>query len=442
MGIARILFGTAIIFTLLTLVKDYPPYRLYLVDFALVPMLLVTIFQRMSLPSRLRIRWQGIDTLFILFALSVLLAFMFSENTRQSAVTFIDWIRIILFYFLCRMLFQKQIQDKTLFRVFTLGSVILIVIGLIQLVTNSSFGLIGNYFGLGNAQGVEANVAGFGSRARVSGTTSNPIIFAMWVTLFALIVAARFNYRGRTILFFAVTGAGAVVVLSTLSRGAIAAFALTWLIFVFMNRKQLVRNVVYGSVLLVMAMPLAYLGLQESLIADVAEMVEARIERQELLEEDSGRVKVFRIAQELLKEPKIFMVGTGPDNMMPAYNKFGEGVSFRENPNVVYQRSGVHNVWMKVFVEYGVASFVLFVLIWLSILRHTYRLWKQHRFDERARLWASIGFAFFIPYILIDSMVYESAMTYHIYIPLFALVAWLVTQNVTMQNAQREARAA
>lgn len=434
-GLSRWLFRLTIVLALLTLAKDYPPYRIYLLDLVFIPFLFGAFVLKLSMPRRLKFEWQLVDKLMLAMLAFIVLAFVFSESVRQSAVTFFDWVRVVALYFVARMMFVQSFTEDSLRRVYTFCAGLLIVIGLIQLVTNSSFGLIGNYFGSGNEQGVAATVAGVGSRSRISGTTSNPIIFAMWVTLFALVVAAHFNVRRKTLLFVGISGIASVVVLATLSRGAIAAFALSWIIFVFLNRAELMRNAIAGVVIVVFLVPMVFLGLQDSVLGEAAEMLQARVEQQELLEEDSGRVRVFKMGLELVSQPKIFLVGTGPDNMVLAYNKFASGIKSSNYANEGYQRSGVHNIWMKMFVEYGAAAALLFIAIWYQFLRHALRLWKARKADRSAKMWGGFAVSFLIPFLLIDSMVYESAMSYHVLMPLFVVMAFVVART------QREGKA-
>jgi len=127
---------------------------------------------------------------------------------------------------------------------------VLLVIGAIQAFTGKTFGLIGNYFGAGSDQGVAANMIGVGSRGRVSGSTTNPVIFAIWMTMFSLLVASDLNAKRRHVPFVVLSLVTAVV-LSTLSCGAIAASALSCLILVFISWREMLR-IVFSSVIVMM----------------------------------------------------------------------------------------------------------------------------------------------------------------------------------------------
>ena len=427
--IAKVLLLLSMVFVLFTLAKDFPPYRFYLVDVVLLPCLVAALVQRLSSPSRSRFRWQRVDSLVALLMAFVSLAFVFSEDLLRSVVTYMDWVRIVAIYFAARVLFQNAVSSRAYLRAFWVSASLLVAIGMIQLGTGSSFGLIGNYFGAGSDQAIAANVAGVGSRARISGTTTNPIIFALWITLFTVLVASDLSARGRSIAFVAVSAIAAVVVLSTLSRGAIAAFAFSFAILVVLNRKQLTRYVLAGMLFGVLSLPVAVVAFEKLALSDLAEMLQARIEQQELLQEDSGRVQVIKMAGELLVEPKVVLVGSGPDNMVLAYMKYVAEVQNNNYRNAQNQRSGVHNVWIKMLVEYGVFAALILLTIWIAAVRRSFRLWKMRDQSRVARVWGATGIAFLIPYLILDCSVYESAMSYHVMIPLFIFLAFIVSKT-------------
>ena len=259
----------------------------------------------------------------------------------------------------------------------------------------------------------------------------NPIIYAMWVTMFSLFMAASLDMRRRPFFFIVLSLLAAVVVLSTLSRGAIAAFAMSWLIFVFINRKGSLKVVFGGVTVIALLLPLGYLGLMQTNLGGALSMLQARIEHQELLEEDSGRIRVMKMGLELLSEPKVLIAGTGPDTMVLAYHKYNFDTRRIHNQRVSSQRSGVHNVWIKMFVEYGAVAGVLFVLVWVGALRRAWSLWKTNQEDPAAKVWGGYLLAFLIPFLIIDCSVYESAMSYHLLFPLFAILGYLVTLTAT-----------
>ena len=441
MKATRWLFFLTIFLSLLTLVKEVPPFRIYLLDFALVPVAILTFFQYFGDSPRPKLTWQRTDTLVACLLGVITAAFVFSEDVARSVVTYIDWWRIVIMYFVSRAIIPQFVSERLLRKYFWACAAFLITIGLIQFATGTSFGLIGNYFGGGFDQGVEATVFGVGTRGRVSGTTSNPIIFAIWVTVFSTLVASELNARKRHALFIAFSLVAGIVVLSTLSRGAIAAFAASLALLVFLNREEMVRNVAIGTLLVCLLLPISYLGIQQTNFEEALDLLAARVERQELLEEDSGRVRVFKMGLSLIAEPKIFLVGTGPDNMVMAYNKYVSPIQTTTLRQFSFQRSGVHNVWMKMFVEYGVLAALLLILIWVDVLRRSLRVWRQRARAPAAKIWGGFLLAFLWPYLLLDASVYESAMAYHVMILLSAVIGFTVSvteaRSVRMRQVTR-----
>jgi len=52
---------------------------------------------------------------------------------------------------------------------------------------------------------------------------------------------------------------------------------------------------------------------------------------------------------------------------------------------------------MKMFVEYGVISAILLIVIWIDAIRRTMRLWKRRGSDQAAKIWGGFLLAFLIP---------------------------------------------
>lgn len=428
------LYLSSIFLILFTIVKEVPPYRIYLFDFMFIPCLFFIVLQRLNGTGRTAFLWQRIDTMVVTLLVPITIAFVFSEDRAQSVVGYLDWIRIVVFYFISRMVFFRIVTELSWQRLLWIAAIVLLVIGMIQIITGTSFGLIGNYFGAGLDQGSSANVKGFDSRARVSGTTSNPIIFAMWVTMFTLFVISDLNAKKRHILFVCFSILSAIVVLSTLSRGAIAAFVLSLLILLYLNRQEFAKVIVVSMLFITLIVPLAYLGILKHNIGGAVTMLQARVENNALLEEDSDRFKLIEMGFSLLSEPKVFLVGTGPGNTLYAYNKYITGAKVMNYGNIKYGRSGIHNIWMKMFVEYGVISVVIFVFIWIDVFRRTIKLWKNKYTDKPEQKFGGFVLAFIVPYLLIDCNVYESAMSYHILIPIFSVLAYLVTKTENIRK--------
>jgi hypothetical protein len=204
-------------------------------------------------------KWQGIDSLLMALLVSLTIAFTFSEDRTHSIVGQLDWARVIALYFGSRFVFVRAVNERSWRRFVWISALVLLVIGAIQAFTGTTFGLIGNYFGAGSDQGVTASMIGVGSRGRVSGSTTNPIIFAMWMTMFSLLVASDLNAKRRHVPFVVLSLVSAVV-LSTLSCGAITA-ALSCLILVFISWREMFRIVFSSVIVMMFLIPLVYLGI-------------------------------------------------------------------------------------------------------------------------------------------------------------------------------------
>lgn len=424
--ISRLLLTTTVLCVLFTLAKDVPPGRIYLLDLPLWLFIATVVIGRMANSRDYTMRWGLVDTLMIIVFGAITVAFACSDNHRQSLIEYLDWIRILAVYFGARLVSGNGFAEPTWRRMVWLCVVVLLFVGTVQLVTGTSFGLIGDYFGSSHDQSVHANLSGFVRERRISGTTTNPIVFAVWVTFFSLVAMSSLLSRGQQARFLMLSGIAAMVVTATLSRGAIAAFGLSWLALVVIARKDFLtaRTFVTGGVAIGLLVPAVYVAVERGAFVSTIDVLERRVKEQELLQEDSGRVRVIKMGMALLDDPKVLLVGTGPDNLTYSYTNQRAVARRISGTSASYQRSGIHNLWVKALVEYGIFGLIGFAFFWGAVMVCAIRLSRTAEMD--GRVWGRASVAFFIPYLLVDSMVYESSISYHIMVPVVSVVALIV----------------
>ncbi len=166
----------------MTLVKEVPPFRVYAFDLAFVPLCVVAFLA--NRPRGFVNQKHPLDNLFLGFLGAATVSFLFSYDRSVSVVGWMDWIRIVVFYFVVRRLFVAEISDKLWERLLIGLGVGLLGVGLLQLVTGTPIGLVNNYFGTNLDQSSSATVQGHGTNVRISGTTSNPIVYGLWLNLY------------------------------------------------------------------------------------------------------------------------------------------------------------------------------------------------------------------------------------------------------------------
>lgn len=427
---ASTLFLAIILLTFFTLVKEIGFARIYLLDFALVPTAFVLMIGKLVSPEEFRIKRTKIDYLVAAMLFFAFVAVSVSYDRAQSFVELADWFRITFVYWAGRILFSDDRQQHVLNIGLIFFAALLIGIGLIQLVSGTSFGLIGNYFGGNLDQMISANVEGLDSKSRISGTTTNPIIFAMWITLFSSVLLAKLLEDRRYFWFFSLTAASFVVVISTLSRGAIGAYVISWFLVIILQRKQIIDARMFATVaVLILFSPVIILAVVNQLALDeTVKVLQARVQQQELLEKDSMRGQLISTGISLLQKPKIFVAGIGPGNFSRVASSSDNEFRSIKTSGAKYSRSGIHNVWLKSWVEYGIGMFISMACFFLAAGAIGYSVLRQN-VTGSDRAWAGGILAFLVPYVGIDSQVYESAMSYHLLIPLFFIIGVVVSRS-------------
>lgn len=427
---ASALFLATIVLTFFTLVKEVGFARVYLLDFALVPAVFVLVLGKLVSPDEFRIRRSKIDYLVAAIVFFVFVAVSVSYDRAQSFVELADWFRIAFAYWAGRILFVYDNQQKVLNIWLVFSATLLIGIGLIQLMSGTSFGLIGNYFGGNLDQMISANVEGLDSKSRISGTTTNPIIFAMWITLFSSVLLSKLLEDRRYFWFFALTATSFVVVVSTLSRGAIGAYVVSWFVVIVLQRKQIIDARMFATTAaLILFSPLIILAVVNQLALDeTVKVLQARVKQQELLEKDSMRGQLISSGMSLLRKPKILAAGIGPGNYSRVASSSANEFRSIKASGGKYSRSGIHNVWLKSWVEYGIGMFLSLASFVIAAIATGYSVWRKN-LTGSDRAWAGGITAFMVSYVGINSQVYESAMSYHLLIPLFFVVGVVVSRS-------------
>ena len=87
------LFLLSMFLVLFTLVREWPPFRIYFLDLAFIPCLTLVFMQKLVESHRTAMVWQRFDTLMIGLLVAVSMAFLFSEDNAHSVVGYFDWPR-------------------------------------------------------------------------------------------------------------------------------------------------------------------------------------------------------------------------------------------------------------------------------------------------------------------------------------------------------------
>lgn len=422
--IIKTLYMLCLVGIVLTLVKGFGAYRIYTVDIFLLPLVAFVVTRILGGDPKMKFRWRPIDTTVVLLMLAVIVSTIFSENRARSMVPFCDWCRIFVFWFITRAVANSHIPAPSLERTLFWIGVGLVMIGMIQKFSGTSVGLIGNYVGDSLEQGTSVVNLGDQRTRRISGTTTNPNVFGQWINLFGVFVILQAFHKKRYLFCISFGAACLLVVLFTAARGNLIAIFVSALVFLWLTRAHVSRLVL--PVLFVAGIGIiGVIAFSEQIkISEGVDIIVQRFNKGFVKgsASDDGRMTVGKMGIELLqKSPKNLFLGVGGHNFFPAYYRFAK------NAPLGFQRSGVHNVWLKAATEYGIIVAGLLALFFLQAMLLATKCVatiKQHG----ELLWPRFLVVVLVSYLLVSSQLYESAISYHVLIPLFAMIAFAVSR--------------
>lgn len=432
----RIAFFLVLLTNSLTLSGGPFPFDVYTLDLALIPLALLVVVKSIFLPGP-RLHLTPFDLLFVLLIVLIMVSLIFSVNRQPSLTNTMDWLRLVLIYFLARSVLGSVVQERTLVVQFTIMALFLIGLGLLQMATGEPIGIIADYFGESREQ------SGW---HRVSGPTPNSNMFATWVVVYGGLSLSVLLSKVRPFLFFAMAGAMTVVLLGTLSRGGALGFAVLVFILLLMHSQRVfsMRFLVPASLLTVGLMGLLFIMVVANVPPVLTRGVHNLMTRQTEVrdvEEGGRRWELMKLGFQLLKRPKIAAVGCGAGGMMQA-GIAGSGASAvtarRLLDRGVDVGTGVHNVWITTAVENGIPSAAVLFAILVVFFRWI-RRWSRR--DEESSVWAAYLMAIGVWYLAVASQVYLTAARLPVLLPLVILIALVANQAPRNAGPRQTSRA-
>jgi len=412
-ALTRILFVLTLWALPVTLVKGFGAYRVYTLDVFLVPLVFAFLIAKFT-NHRIRSSFSGPDKYVLLLFFFIVVSFVLSGDRFISKANLIDWFRYLSIYMISRSLFESElIKSKEFANTLSWMGVVLMLVGLIQAVTNTQFGLINNYFGGSFDDGSGAKVAWNTVVNRVSGTTPNSNVYAMWIMFFFGFALVRVFVGKRYKMFFLWVALGGFTMASTLSRGGVSAFFLFLAIVLLMNYKKLVdsRYVFSLAAATLAAIVIAVTGIYLTELG-IEQIFDSFMVRVDQAGGDAGaaagRMDSVLVGFDVIfNSAKVLLFGTGGSNFPHGYF--------------------VHNMWVKLFAEHGIFALLALIALFLSFFR-TIRKFRLSGTDE-SRLWVTYLTATLIPFLLISSQVYPTAGYYTILVPLFVIISFVVSRQ-------------
>lgn len=420
----QIAFFLILLANSLTLKGQQFPFDVYTLDIALIPFAFLVAIKSLFLPGP-RLRPTPFDLLFLALIFLIMVSQLFSVNRHLSLTNTMDWLRLVLLYFLGRSVLGSVVKERTLVVHFTIMAVFLIGLGFLQMATGKPIGIIADYFGESQEQY---------AWHRVSGPTPNSNVFATWVIVYGGLALSVLLAKARPVLFFAIAGGITIVLIGTLSRGGALGFAVFVIALLLMHSQSAfsMRFFVPASLLAVGLVGLLFImvvaDVRPVLTRGVYNLVARHAETRDF-EEGGQRLELMQLGFQLLKRPKIAAVGCGAGGIIQA-SLTGSGASAAIARELVERGvdlgTGVHNVWLTTAVENGIPSAAILLAILVFFLRWAN---SRDRRDEEIRVWTAYLRAIGIWYLAVASQVYLAAARLPVLLPVVLLIALVANRT-------------
>lgn len=334
-----------------------PGFRVYLFDFPLFG-LYVCLFMRACM-RRAQLSLSAFDAVFFLFYAWNFYCSYLGENFANSMPWLWLWLRGYFIIFYMRHTVGSFISEKLLFTAIAVCMIIEPALAIIQTVTQSSVGVVQQYFGVLKAR--ESGWLYEGERVtRAQGTFMHTNFFGNWLVMLMPFLQARITASDQRFRRnYALWWFGCLVALIlTLSRANWMAFLLGFLAVLFAERRyrklwSSKRRWVAYIVAPFLLVGAAYALFPEE-IGFVVELVYARAERTFDDKSSNIRTDLLEGAWQVLGENYVTGVGLGNSKVM----------IMESNPFIPsWFRATVHNIYLIVATESGVFGVVLFLLL-------------------------------------------------------------------------------
>lgn len=155
-----------------------------------------------------------------------------------------------------------------------------------------------------------------------------------------------------------------ILLLATLSRGAILSFIIIYIIYLIMDKKENVIIKVRKIVLNLLIITLLFFLLSNILNIKIIEIMTDRVQSDKT---GSGRTVLWKYAVTTFLEHPIMGIGI---NSTLEYNKMAYGTNANHY---------IHNTYLEVLSELGIIGFFTYAIMLFSITKKTYNMYKKEK---------------------------------------------------------------
>ena len=316
-----------------------------------------------------------LDFYFIAFLIWLALSLSFNDSWGRSWNHWFFWIKCGLLGFYLRHNLYRHYSPGKVVNVLIIMLFVEATLGLIQGVTQSSFGAIQQYFGQ-EVDHTSVFDTKFMRVVRVQGTFKQSNILGNWIVfLLPLALARALTASGRARWFYWLTSVVALIALvATLSRGNWGAAVFGLLIMSYATGVLAFKRLNWARIAFVTGLVAVYLvSLVVTYYDELAVMVEILAARVEILpgsRSSNVRLNTMLAAFELIEENPVWGVGLGNSNQLLHFTEYDIRDRFQAT---------VHNIFLIICSEGGFVACLLFLLILWQPLKNIFRLARMRR---------------------------------------------------------------
>ncbi|MFH1282069.1 MAG: O-antigen ligase family protein [bacterium] len=399
------------------------------ISFSNISLALIILNEIAALSKERKFQYKRLpfDVIFILIIVSFFLSAVFGIDVARSLSDFKSELHFLILFLVYYNV--KQEQAKALIKVFIISSVVVSAFGIFQYMLRINVSVDGVFtipydYLREISPKIQHYLSLWGNRIR--GTRSHPITFAECV-FFSFILNTAFIINSKNIKSKLFWSSGFIIqgiaIIFSYSRGVwLASVISLMLAFVLMLRKKKIYMFVFAIILVFVF--LFNLKLKQRLTgSDIASRESTQI-----------RMHLWKSAIDISKDYLIFGIGVG--NLKKVYHKY-------QSPDITDKRawSELHNVFLQVLVERGIAGFGIFVWLLIAIgksLLMFYRREEEGTFNRSLSGAIMISFLGFLIFNITENALFDAEVAMIFYFIIGCSFSLFFNKSVNNNEMGRE----
>jgi len=364
------------------------------------------------------------EYIFVFSQILILLLALISIDPQEAFPKSITALYAAALYLVTRHYLQTgAIRSSNVVVFFSCALTVLMLVGLLQVVMRNNIGVVATYFGDNLSQG--AYESDFGG-VRISGTYTNPNVFAQAMALYAgIVIAVLLFYKRRPRFFLAlmISGITTFLVASSLSRsGLMFSFLVQVAVYGFWvmrgGRHRFQRFALFAmlifSLFVVVLVSVSFVG--DEPIPGISRFTSVENDDVAI----TGRINSYLAALQLLGDPGVLLFGVGAGQFYESAMKHGINLEYKSWIAPEDNFGSVHNWILMIVTEHGLIVLLLYIY---AICKTVSRGWFLRKLP---RGWLPASLAIVIAMLYLSAFqVGTTGTTVWLLTPVVIMLAWI-----------------